>query len=305
MERVGTLGPDRDPAERYEELGRAARAAIERALPAGVDLTQGRMLDFGCGSGRVMRQFLPEAEHGLELVGSEIDRASVEWIEAELCPPFAVVGHGEAPPLDLPDGHFDVVYAMSVFSHLTEHWAGWLAELHRLLRPGGVLVATVLGSELFGQIAGEPWVEDRIGHLPLQAGNSWDAGGPVAFVSEWWLRAHSGRAFEVLRFDPHGWPEADPRGAQAVVTLRRLPGATTPDELAAPEAGEARELAAFRYAAEVLWRDSAAKRRELDEQIGGLEEEIAQLRAQADHWRSTAEVWERLCDEARARGAQT
>ena len=44
-----------------------------------------------------------------------------------------------------PDDSFDVVYACSVFSHLPEtlHLL-WLAEIRRVLRPGGVLVATTL-----------------------------------------------------------------------------------------------------------------------------------------------------------------
>jgi len=299
MERVGTLGIGGDPAARYDELGRAARAAIERALPRDLDLRHARVLDLGCGSGRVMRQFSAEVDQGMELTGSEIDPASVAWVEAMLCPPFAVIEHEEAPPLDLPDGHFDLIYAMSVFSHITEHWAAWALELHRLLRPGGVLIATFLSSELFGPITGEPWVESRIGHLSAKAGNSWDAGGPVAFASEWWLRAHWGRAFEVISFDPTGWPEADPRGAQAVAALRRDDRSATRSELEAPDPGDPREIDALRYASEVLWRDSAATRVRLDRRIRSLEEELPHVEAQAQHWRATAETWERLHDEAR------
>jgi hypothetical protein len=47
------------------------------------------------------------------------------------------------PPSLLPDATFDLVYAYSVFSHLSEaaHLA-WLAEFARVLTPGGLLIAT-------------------------------------------------------------------------------------------------------------------------------------------------------------------
>ena len=45
--------------------------------------------------------------------------------------------------LDYPDAHFDVVYAFSVFSHLSESSERfWLPELMRVLKSGGTLVVT-------------------------------------------------------------------------------------------------------------------------------------------------------------------
>ena len=34
---------------------------------------------------------------------------------------------------------------------------------------------------------------------PLMHGYSWDHGGPIAFNSHWWLRAHWGRAFDIVK----------------------------------------------------------------------------------------------------------
>ena len=59
------------------------------------------MLDFGCGSGKVMRHFLPEAAR-CELWGCDIDERSVDWINAELHPPLHAFANGEVPPLDQP-----------------------------------------------------------------------------------------------------------------------------------------------------------------------------------------------------------
>ena len=37
-----------------------------------------------------------------------------------------------------PDGAYDLVLAVSVFTHLTASWSAWLVELHRVLADGGL-----------------------------------------------------------------------------------------------------------------------------------------------------------------------
>ena len=49
--------------------------------------------------------------------------------------------------LPFPNKHFDVVYSISVFTHLDEHMQDqWLSELRRVLKMDGVLLFTVHGS---------------------------------------------------------------------------------------------------------------------------------------------------------------
>lgn len=99
------------------------------------------VLDFGCGWGRIIRFFLKDIEPE-KLLGidhsEEVIRASENtnrWCRFMLIEPNA--------PTSLPEESFDLIYLYSVFSHLPEemHWA-WLKEFHRLLRPGGMLIAT-------------------------------------------------------------------------------------------------------------------------------------------------------------------
>lgn len=100
-----------------------------------------RILDFGCGWGRIIRFFLkdiePEGLWGIDCYEEAIAicrnsnlRCNFESINV-------------MPPTDLPDDFFDVIYAYSVFSHLSEEaHIAWLLEFKRILKPGGVVIAT-------------------------------------------------------------------------------------------------------------------------------------------------------------------
>ncbi len=117
---------------------------FRRYLARHIDLsTVGSLLDWGCGSGRVTRHLIdrfPQAR----VYGNDIDREAVAWAGRNLDGEFAPCGLG--PPLPHADRKFDLVIALSVFTHLTrEYQSLWLEELRRVIRPGGVLLVTTHG----------------------------------------------------------------------------------------------------------------------------------------------------------------
>lgn len=240
-----------DWAQNFDGMGRHLKADLLRALPGGLPIG-GRVLDFGCGSGRLMRHFLAEAE-GTEIHGCDIDAPSIAWVQRHLCPPCHAHLCGARPPLPHPDGFFDVVLAVSVFSQLADGWEAWLLELRRVLRPGGICVASFMGSWNAEVIAGRPVDDAEIGISVHGFGRPWSAGGPMIIHSEWWLRAHYGRAFDVLAFRPRGI------GTMDGLILRR-PDRPAPSEaeLEAPEPGEEREFRAARADVKRLHREYAA-----------------------------------------------
>jgi len=100
-----------------------------------------RVLDFGVGWGRIIRFFLNDVDPA-NLHGVDVDDAILEVARATGVP-GNLAQIGPNAPLKYADGYFDVVYAFSVFSHLSEASATfWLAELMRVLKPGGTLVMT-------------------------------------------------------------------------------------------------------------------------------------------------------------------
>ncbi|HET6997719.1 MAG TPA: class I SAM-dependent methyltransferase [Solirubrobacterales bacterium] len=103
-------------------------------------------LDFGCGCGRVARHWA--TVEGPELHGCDYNRDLVAWCDEQL--PFLRAARNElVPPTPYVTQSFDLIYALSVLSHLSELLQrDWIAEFHRLLRPGGLLVVSVLGESV-------------------------------------------------------------------------------------------------------------------------------------------------------------
>ena len=100
------------------------------------------MLDFGCGCGRVTRYW---GDFAGSVSGSDVSAKAVDWCRTNL--PFARFEVNRlAPPLAFADESFDLVYALSVFTHLTDELQlAWRDELRRVLRPGGRLLLTTHG----------------------------------------------------------------------------------------------------------------------------------------------------------------
>lgn len=248
-----------DPADviaSYRAVGRDSRATILDLLGPSWSFAGKRVLDFGCGSGKVMRHFLAEAA-GCELWGCDIDQRSIDWINGELSPPLRAFANGEAPPLDQPPESFDLVWSVSVFTHLTDHWAGWLGELHRVLKPGGLAIISFLGGAMYEVWNDAPWDPDRIGMTVLNHGQDWELGGPTVFHSPWWLREHWGRAFEIVQMREGSAPRE-----HGLVLLRRRSDVEVTQQLLehVDAAREPREVDALRWQIHMLQREGSALR---------------------------------------------
>jgi SAM-dependent methyltransferase len=278
---------DRDPVGVYERTGRGHRELIEATLPGDWSWSGRRVLDFGCGVGRVLRHFGPETAEG-EFWGCDIDRPSIAWMREHMSPPFHVFECDEAPSLPQQDRYFDLIYAFSVYTHLTDHWAGWLLEHHRVLADDGLLLASFLGEGMYWEQTGEEWDDDRVGMNTLAHGAPWDVGGPIILHSPWWLRAHWGRAFEILELRAHTG-ENRPAG-HGLVLMRKKPAQLTTEDLERLEPGEPREITALEHQVEQL-RDETLRLRDAlaqsESELARHREALAGIQESAS-WRLTA-----------------
>jgi SAM-dependent methyltransferase len=171
----------RDPDLAYDELGAQTKRQLVRLLPDGWRFPGMRVLDFGSGAGRTLRHFAPDAETA-EFWAADIDEGSMDWMQRNLCPPFHAWKSTWSPPLGLEHASFDLIYAISVFTHLTDSSSQWLIELHRWLKPAGLLIATFMGRWNSEWFAREPWNEDRVGMNVLRHNRDWESGGPAVLM---------------------------------------------------------------------------------------------------------------------------
>src|SRR5271157_5690934 len=250
--------------EGYLERGRQALRAIARVLPDEWTWSNKRVLDFGCGAGRTVRH-LHDMTEADEVWGCDIDPACIAWNTENLGPSISFVVNGHVPPLPFESEKFDLVYSLSVFTHIDTHWASWLLELHRVLAPGGILLATIMSEAMCEAVSGEVWDESRIGMNVYECGQPWELGGPMVLHSPWWIREHWGRLFQVLDvqardfFDQSGTAAQDNHGA---VVLRKSGGTMTVTELERLNPSEPREALALYHDVMHLRSEVAALRTE-------------------------------------------
>jgi len=111
-----------------------------RELPH--DFSLSRILDFGGASGRVARHFIA-AGKGDEVIVADLNVNNIEWIE-EFFPETAKgLKVSSYPTIPLGDACVDLVYAFSVFTHIDTYESSWVAEVARILRPGGRAYLTI------------------------------------------------------------------------------------------------------------------------------------------------------------------
>jgi SAM-dependent methyltransferase len=186
----------------YEsEQGLAARSSLygkttgpfagDVAFEAVAEVAPARFLEVGCGGGwfaaRVQRE-LGAAVVAVDQSERMVDLAVAEGLDARV---------GDVQQLEFADGDFDCVAANWMLYHVSDLQRG-LAEIARVLRPGGRLVAITNGKDHllemwqlvgaaetrlardygFGAENGEAALRPHFGHVEMR-----DAGGTVEIES--------------------------------------------------------------------------------------------------------------------------
>ena len=130
-----------------------------------------RILDFGCGAGRMIRWFNSLAEE-CEIWGLDVSASCIIWCQQNLSPPFNFATVTTVPCLPFEDGYFDFIYCGSVFTHIDYMADAWLLELKRIIRPNGRIYVTVCDKHCVDLIINHP---NRVPPYLRKLLLSWDA----------------------------------------------------------------------------------------------------------------------------------
>lgn len=187
-----------------------------------------RVLDFGCGCGRVLSRM--PAGGKVRYFGVDLHEAALQWLR-ETMPEGTFTAGTEVPPANVGVQDFDLIYSVSVLTHLNQEQEGaWLREWHRLLKPGGHVIAT---------FRGEDWVEhntleaqkkairqrwSEMDGFCYQRHRYWEGIFPEFYSGTYqttdYVRSHWGKQFEILTMVP----AADTPNEQNTVVMRKAPG---------------------------------------------------------------------------------
>jgi SAM-dependent methyltransferase len=174
------------------------------------------VLDFGAGCARIARHWAKI--EGPEWHACDYNPTLVAWCNANL-PFLQMVQNTLEPPLPYPDERFDLVYAYSVFTHLPEPLQhAWIAELLRVLEPGGRLIVTTHGDAtrpLMEPALAEPYER---GEFAVRFSGTPGSNLCSAFHPEPWVRQSLAPHLEELDLQRGGAPGL---GHQDIWTFRK------------------------------------------------------------------------------------
>jgi SAM-dependent methyltransferase len=190
--------------ESFLHGGQLAAQAVRELLAAdGRPIEQcSAILDFGCGCGRVLRQWKDLAETAL--YGTDLNPELVQWCRERI--PFALVSvNSSEPPTSFPDERFDAIYAFSVFTHMPANiQKRWLQEFRRILKPGGLLIFSTHGSHYLPRLGNQARRRFLDGELVVRF--AWAAGSNLCstFHPETFVRRELAPGWAIAAFTPEG-----------------------------------------------------------------------------------------------------
>lgn len=211
----------------YAEGGRShARSLVDALASIGRPIDSfARVLDWGASSGRVLHHLAAAAPEA-SFTGTDVDAEAIAWARDHR-PEARWTVNASRPPTSFRDAEFDLVYSVSVLTHVDEDLQdAWLAELARVLEGGGIALLSFQGAAAYEDCRAGRHVSnsascarrisyhgalDREGfvHEPYDD-NLWNRRAfpditesfGMTFHSHDYVRSRWGRRFEVLRLMP-------------------------------------------------------------------------------------------------------
>lgn len=173
----------------YINYGKAAAQEILARLEKHRNLEGIKILDWGCGPGRIIRHIPDLLDEKSEVFGTDYNAKSIDWCKNHLTNIHFNHNSLEAK-LPYEDGFFDALYGISIFTHLSEkmHFE-WLFELYRVLKPNGLMYLTFQGDNYLSKMTPSEKEKYEKGELVVRGNvteghRTYSAFHPTPFVKE-------------------------------------------------------------------------------------------------------------------------
>ena len=201
----------------YESGALDAEAITQTVSKHGADINNfSAILDFGCGVSRTLRNFHNFSQ--TEICGTDYNPTLIDWCKNNLN--FAKFTVNKlVGKLNFPENKFDLIYLISVFTHLPEDAQKfWLEEFKRILKPGGLLYISVQGTTRVNRLNPDEQKDYEAGKMIARYQRYQGSNVCGAYHSEKYIRENWTNGFEVLEIIPGGAKGSN----QDVVLLKKI-----------------------------------------------------------------------------------
>lgn len=187
--------------QEYMEDGRQTAQWVVNQIKSYINLNDHKILEWGCGPARVVRH-LPILLPASKVYGSDYNGDSISWCKKYIRGVTFEINQLQ-PPLSCNSDFFDVVYSLSVFTHLSEeNHKSWIGELHRVLKKRGILLFTTQGNIFTEKLTAEEKTIFEQGKVVIrdkakEGHRSYSAFHPEPFIKELVTNR-----FDILNFLP-------------------------------------------------------------------------------------------------------
>lgn len=127
-------------AEYYVTTGQTMATQMREVIQKWASPESAVVCEWGCGPGRILFPLAStDIEKKRKFIGTDMYPPSIKWAQSVQNGHTTFHLNKMNPPLLISDSTVDFVYAVSVFTHLSEALTQvWLKEIMRILKPGGV-----------------------------------------------------------------------------------------------------------------------------------------------------------------------
>lgn len=144
---------------KYYETGRNGAKQLIKRIEKHIELKNKNILDWGCGPARIIRHFPDLIDRSCGFYGTDYNKKTIDW-NLKNIKEIQFNNNSLEAKLPYQDNYFDVIYGLSVLTHLSEKMhKDWFEELYRVLNVGGVLLLTTQGDNFISKMTDQELVK--------------------------------------------------------------------------------------------------------------------------------------------------